>query len=134
MAQKESTIAAVDCPVYWWDIFGRIGDESIITEFAASFLKNGETLMLSLKSAVNAHCHEQIELYAHAIKGSASNMGAVPLAKKAWLLEKDASERNLDNIDALLEATVDEYTALKSLLECPDWIEFAKRAAGTSVS
>ena len=79
MTQKESTIANAGCPIYWWDIFGRIGDESIITEFAISFLKNGETLMLSLKSAVNAHSPEQIELYAHAIKGSASNMGAVPL-------------------------------------------------------
>ena len=52
MNQKESTIATAGCPIYWWDVFGRIGDESIITQFAVSFLKNGETLMLSLKNAV----------------------------------------------------------------------------------
>jgi len=134
MAQKESTIANIGCPIYWWDIFGRIGDESIITEFAVSFLKNGETLMLSLKSAVNAHSPEQIELYAHALKGSASNIGAVPLAKKAWLLEKDASEKNLDNTSEQLRAIEDEYLHLKSLLEQPDWIECSKQAAGTCVS
>jgi len=134
MSQKESTIANAGCPIYWWDVFGRIGDESIITEFAASFLKNGETLMLSLKSAVNAHSPEQIELYAHAMKGSASNMGAVPLAKKAWLLEKAAAEKNLDDASEQLIAIEDEYLHLKSLLEHSDWIERAKQAAGTSDS
>ena len=134
MAQKESTIANVGCSIYWWDIFGRIGDESIIVEFAVSFLKNGETLMLSLKSAVNAHSPEQIELYAHALKGSASNIGAVPLAKKAWLLEKDASEKNLDDMAEQLRAIEEEYICLKSLLEQPDWIECAKQAAAVGDS
>jgi hypothetical protein len=27
MEQKESIIANTGCPVYWWDVFGRIGDE-----------------------------------------------------------------------------------------------------------
>ena len=129
MIQKESTIANIGCPIYWWDIFGRIGDESIITEFAVSFVKNGETLMLSLKSAVSAHSPEQIELYAHALKGSASNIGAVPLAKKAWLLEKAASEKNLDNASEQLRAIEAEYIHLKSLLEQPNWIQYAKQAA-----
>ena len=126
MIQNESTIASTNCPIYWWDVFGRIGDESIIAEFAASFLKNGETLMLSLKSAVNAHSPEQVELYAHALKGSASNIGAVPLAKKAWLLEKSASEKNLEDVSEQLRAIEQEYISLKSLLERPDWIKCAK--------
>lgn len=126
MVHKESIKTNTDCPIYWWDVFGRIGDESIIAEFADSFLKNGQTLMLSLKSAVNARNPEQIELYAHALKGSASNIGAVPLAKKAWLLEKDASEKNLDKMPEQLQAVEQEYICLKSLLERPDWITCAK--------
>lgn len=134
MVQKESTIANAGCPIYWWDVFGRICDESIITQFAVSFLKNGETLMLSLKSAVKAHIPEQIELYAHALKGSASNIGAVPLAKKAWIMEKNASEKNLNGIDEQLIRVEQEYTFLKSLLEQPDWIQRAKQAAEAGVS
>ena len=90
--------------------------------------------MLSLKSAVNSHSPEQIELYAHAVKGSASNMGAIPLAKKAWLLEKAASEMNLDNASEQLRAIEDEYNHLKSLLEQPDWIQKAKQADETGIS
>ena len=129
MIQKESTTANAGYPLYWRDVFDRIGDESIIIEFAISFLKNGETLMLSLKSAVGAHSPEQIELYAHALKGSASNIGAVPLAKKTWIMEKAASEKNLDDVSEQLRAIEEEYIHLKSLLEHPDWVERAKQAS-----
>ena len=134
MSKKEGTIESVDCSIYWWDVFGRIGDESIIAEFAVSFVKNSETLMLSLKSAVNAHSPEQIELYAHALKGSASNIGAVPLAKKAWIMEKNGSEKNLENIEEELNQVEQEYRSLQSLLEDPEWIQKAKEAAGSNVT
>lgn len=133
MVEKENVKIAT-CPIDWADVFGRIGDESIIADFAESFLKNGQTLMLSLKSAVNAHSPEQVELFAHALKGSASNIGAIPLAKKSWIMEKDASERNLKNVEEELIWVEQEYTFLKSLLEHPDWIQRAKRAAQISVS
>jgi HPt (histidine-containing phosphotransfer) domain-containing protein len=122
-----------ECPVDWADIFGRIYNEAIIAEFADSFLKNGQTLMLTLKSAVNAHSPEQIELYAHALKGSASNMGAIALAKKTWLLEKAAAEKGIHNADELLKDIEEEYHGLKSLLECSDWIDQAKKAAEAKV-
>lgn len=124
----------VVCPLDWADLFGRIGDEAIIAEFADSFLKNGETLVLSLKSAVRAHNLEQIELYAHALKGSASNMGAISLAKAAWLLEKSAAEKNLNDATEMLRAIEQEYVYLASLLEQPNWIACAKQAAAANVS
>lgn len=123
----------IECPVVWSDVYGRIGSESIITEFAVAFLKNSQTLVLSLKSAINANCIDRIELYAHALKGSASNIGAISLAKKAWLIEKAAAERNIEGIEELFEATEQEYFQLTSLLESEDWIERAKHAARTHV-
>ena len=67
-------------------------------------------------------------------KGSASNIGAVPLAKRAWLLEKAASEKNLHDTPEQLRAIEAEYIHLKSLLEQPDWIRRAKQAAEAGVS
>jgi HPt (histidine-containing phosphotransfer) domain-containing protein len=125
MNQLEDTYG---CPIDWEDIFSRIGDESIISEFADSFLKNGQTLMLSVKSAVQSHSIDQIELYAHALKGSASNIGAIPLAKAAWQLEKAGSEKQIDDADELLTAIEQAYEALTALLEKRDWMDRAKRA------
>lgn len=133
MDQEQYKTSGDECPVEWADVYGRIGDESIIAEFAVSFLKNSQTLVLSLKSSIKANCLDRIELYAHALKGSASNIGAICLAKKAWLIEKAASEMSLDNMSEMLEVVETEYFHLKSLLESTDWIERAKRAAEAKV-
>lgn len=124
---NEDTIHDAECPLNWDDVYGRIGDESIIEEFAAAFVKNSLTLMLSLKSARACGNPEQIELYAHALKGSASNMGAVALAKKAWRLEKAAADKKLENLGELFAAVEKEYLALKEFFEYPDWIARAKQ-------
>jgi HPt (histidine-containing phosphotransfer) domain-containing protein len=133
MNRQNSNLEMTGCPVDWADVYDRIGDVGIIAEFAVSFLRNSQTLMLSLKSAVNARSIDQIELYAHALKGSASNMGAITLAKKSWLLEKDAADKNIDNAAELLSEIEGEYLILKSLLEYPDWVERAKRAAEVNI-
>ncbi|MDH4202232.1 MAG: Hpt domain-containing protein [Phycisphaerae bacterium] len=133
MDQQKNNMEMTDYPVDWADVYGRIGDEDIIAEFAASFLKNSQTLILSLKSAVNAHSTDQIELYAHALKGSASNIGAIVLAKAAWQLEKAGSEKIVRDVDEQFAVVEQEYATLKELFESPDWMEHAKRAAEAKI-
>lgn len=117
-----------DFPIDWNDLFGRIGDEEIIIEFALSFVKNGEKLMISLAEAVDSGDPEQIELYAHALKGSASNIGAIRLAKAAWQLERTAAEKQVEKTAEWLEKITPEFETLKALLQQPDWIPQAKHA------
>lgn len=133
MNQQDDSMEMIGCPVDWADLYGRIGDEGIIAEFAISFLKNSQTLVLSLKSAVNSRSTDQIELYAHALKGSASNIGAISLAKAAWKLEKAGSEKVLCDVGEQLAAVDQEYMMLKDLFERPDWMDRAKRAAELKV-
>ena len=117
-----------DFPIDWHDLFERIGDEDIIVEFALSFVRNGEKLMTSLQEAIVGGDPEQIELYAHALKGSASNIGAIPLAKAAWQLERTAAEKHLEQATGWLEKITPEFKALASLLQQPDWIQQSKNA------
>ena len=114
------------CPIVWDDLFGRIPDVRIITEFADSFIKNSQKLMGSLVEAVSDGDAEQIEMYAHAMKGSASNMGAITLAKAAWKLEKAASENQLDTAAQWLETINTEFQAVNTFLQHPDWIQQAQ--------
>lgn len=118
-----------DFPIDWNDLYDRIGDEEIIVEFALSFVRNGEKLMQSLEQTVAAGDPEQIEMYAHALKGAASNIGAIQLAKAAWQLEKSASEQQTETAAALLGEIRPAYAALSSLLQQPDWVQRAKAAA-----
>jgi HPt (histidine-containing phosphotransfer) domain-containing protein len=118
-----------DFPIDWTDLFERIGDEEIIVEFALSYVRNGRKLMDSLAEAVTAGDPEKIELYAHALKGSASNMGAIPLAKAAWQLEKIAAEKHVEKAVQWFDTIVPAYEALSTLLRQPDWVQQAKEAA-----
>ena len=117
-----------DFPIDWNDLFERIGDEEIIVEFALSFVRNGEKLMVSLQEAIAGGDPEQIELYAHAMKGSASNIGAIPLAKVAWQLERTAAKKHVEEAGDWLEKITSEFKALATLLQQPDWIQQAKDA------
>ena len=118
------------CPIDWKDLFGRIPDEDIITEFADSFVKNSQKIMISLQEAIDAGVADQIELYAHALKGSASNIGAIPLAKLAWQLEKSSSEKQLDSAQEWLTKIQTEFALVDSLLQENNWIQHAKDAVG----
>ncbi len=117
-----------DFPIDWDDLFGRIGDEEIIVEFAISFLRNGEKLMASLSEVISARDAEQIELFAHALKGSASNIGAIPLAKAAWQIEKNVVDNHLDEAASWFEKVIPEYEKLSTLLADSDWVARAKEA------
>jgi HPt (histidine-containing phosphotransfer) domain-containing protein len=118
-----------DFPIDWNDLYGRICDENIITEFALSFVRNGEKLMTSLARSVEGGDPDQIEMYAHALKGSASNIGAIPLAKAAWQLEKAAAEKHVEKSLQLFEKIKPEFEMLTSLLRQSDWIRQTKEAA-----
>lgn len=117
-----------DFPIDWDDLFERIGDEDIIVEFALSFIPNGEKLIFSLGQAIDSGDPEQIELYAHAMKGAASNIGAVPLAKAAWQLETAAAQKHLETAAELFAKIAPEFETLKALLQQPDWVQCAKDA------
>ncbi len=117
------------CVINWQDLFKRIPDEEIIVEFALSFVKNSRKLMESLHQAVASGDPEQIELFAHALKGSASNMGAIGLAKIAWQLEKSASEQQIDTAQEWLTKIDAEFQAVNAFLQQPDWVQQAKDSA-----
>lgn len=118
------------CPIDWRDLFERIPDEEIIAEFADSFLKNARKIMSTLKEAVASGDPEEIELHAHSMKGSASNIGAITLAKLSWQLEKTASEKQLDSACDWVSQIEAEFARVDSLLQQSDWADQAKKEAG----
>ena len=124
---KETTHS---CPIDWRDLYERIPDDEIIIEFAESFVKNSRKIMVTLKDAIASGDADEIELHAHAMKGSASNIGAIGLAKLAWQLEKTASEKQLDCAPEWLTKIEAEFALVDALLGQTDWTDQARNAAG----
>ena len=114
-------------PIDWNDLFERIPDEPLLSQFAISYKDNTPALSERLKNAIVEKNLGQIESNAHAVKGSAANLGAIPLAKAAWQLENAARKNSKVDFDLLFEQLQTEYTRLIDLLAHPDWIDRLKK-------
>jgi len=122
----QSGAAHAEMPVDWQDLYGRIPDEALIALFAASFRDSTPKLAASLEASVCASDRRRIEADAHAMKGAAANLGALPLAKAAWRLEHAAREQEDADLQAMHESVRVEFDRLMELLAHPGWIEFIK--------
>jgi two-component system, sensor histidine kinase and response regulator len=125
-AADQPGAAHAEMPIDWQDLFGRIPDEALISLFAASFRDSTPKLAASLEASVGSGDAGRIEADAHAMKGVAANLGAVPLAKAAWHLEQAAREQGDTDLPTLYECVQTEFARLMELLSHPNWIEIVK--------
>jgi HPt (histidine-containing phosphotransfer) domain-containing protein len=122
--------AAGTAPIDWHDLFNRIPDESVILQFAASYRDNALPLFARLEQSIAQQDAKLIESNAHALKGSAANLGAILLAKAAWKLENAARMQQPD-LGCLLENVRHEFRRLMDLLARPNWLEELKNSQST---
>lgn len=120
--------AAETAPIDWNDLFDRIPDESVILQFAASYRDSSLALFGRLEQSIAQQDAKLIESNAHALKGSAANLGAVLLAKAAWQLENAAHKQEQSNLQSLFENVRREFTRVMDLLSHPDWIDQFKKS------
>lgn len=121
-------VHADTAPLDWADLYGRIPDEGLIVQFAASFVESTPQQIEALKRSLASKDNSRIECDAHALKGAAANLGAIRLAKAAWHLEEAARDQQGDAYGELFLRIQDEYAALMELLSHPDWIARLKHA------
>jgi len=111
----------------WAQVMSRIVDEELIEEvMPACVVENRERLEM-LTAAVQAADAKEVKLYAHAIKGSAANLGARGLSDAAFNLEHMASQEDLSKAGELLQDIRTEFNKLESFVSEPGWMEIAKR-------
>jgi len=133
-AAKKQTVQSPDLAdeqddkkiIDWEQLINRWGDEELIKEVAAIFLKDSGERLDMLSKAVKAGDSREIKFYAHSIKGSAGNVGAVRLSEMASRLEHMALEDDLSQAAELLQNITTEFIKLRSFVSNPEWIEMAK--------
>jgi CheY-like chemotaxis protein len=77
-------------------------DEEIAREIAGIFVSSSEELLVELVAAVSDRDAEVIRARAHAMKGSAGNIGANALQDLAGAMERAGRDGNLDEAEGLL--------------------------------
>lgn len=91
--------------------------EGFLRDIIGIFLEDTPQRLEELKVSLAQGDQVRFTRAAHSIKGSSSNLGAVPLRAIAEKLEHDSRSQGLNNLQGLLDQIAATYAATKAELE-----------------
>lgn len=89
-----------------------MNDEELASKLIAIFIKDLPKQVVALKENVEKSDMDKIKWYAHYIKGSSANIGAMALSTVAADMEKAGNDHQTDEIDILMPELEKQYELL----------------------
>ncbi|MCP4344096.1 MAG: response regulator [Desulfobacterales bacterium] len=96
------------------------GSEEIFDQYVKISLEDIAVNFTKIKQALESGDCESVRIGAHTIKGMASTMGAGPLSKAAFDIEKAGKEMDTELAYRLLDALENEYNRFKACFKSSD--------------
>jgi histidine phosphotransfer protein HptB len=91
--------------------------EDEFEELVSVFVSDSLSQINELSNAINSSSASDIRRIAHTLKGSSSNFRAQPLSEICKVLELNAVDNKLDDVNEILEKIITEYEAVKAALK-----------------
>ena len=92
------------------------GEPDLLAELVELFVEDASARLESLREALNVGDADSIAKTAHALKGSAGNLGASRMTRVAAQLETLGRSGNLESAEDLLEQLRDEFEKVSAEL------------------
>jgi PAS domain S-box-containing protein len=118
-------------PIDWYDLESRVSNEALIQKLVTVFLEQYPGKIDHLGQAVRTGEAEAVRSQAHALKGAAASMSAVPLSQAANDLECAGRGGNASAFAALFQELKIEFEKVRSFVSQPNWIHIAKMQSNT---
>jgi len=96
--RPEPRATAAVPPIVWDELRRRLGDDDLVGEIVVLFLADLPARLAAIKAAVETRDSKALRIAAHALKGSAANMSAMPASECASALELMAARGSVDPI------------------------------------
>jgi len=96
------------------DLFG---DEAEVQDLFLEYFQELPERLDSIREGIAEACCEKIHRAAHALKGSSSSLGAVPVQEISRHLEESARAGSLEGTEDLLQRLEEELGRLRSWLQ-----------------
>ena len=117
-----------------WDRLIACGfDEQLIAEIIPTYIADSAKHLEGLNSAVKDANVKDVKFYAHAIKGTARNIGAAELSEIVCRLEKMAIKEDLTGADELLQKITTQFNKIQSAISKPNWLKTLKEQSTNKV-
>ncbi len=91
--------------------------EDDFPQLITTYLDDASARIGQLSDLIAAADHEELRHCAHSLKGSSSNLGAMPLSELCFEIETKAKEQQLDGIEPCVDNIKQEFEVVKSVLE-----------------
>jgi HPt (histidine-containing phosphotransfer) domain-containing protein len=106
-------------PTVWDDLraLQREGHRGLIQGLLASLAEEVPPLLREIADAVAAGDASRLARAAHAVKGTAANLGALDLLEVCAKLEQCGRQAELDQLAGLVEAVQQHYADLRQAME-----------------
>ena len=82
-----------------------------------TYLVDGDKKLAAISAALSDENSNLVRELAHSFKGASCNVGALPLSRLCEDVEQFAKNGDINEIPARMPAILDEYQAVKQLLE-----------------
>ena len=92
------------------------GEPSILEQVISIYLKNSESFVNTLQSALDSHDMETMHNTAHSFQSSSATVGAMKLAELNKKLEVDCRQNILEDPAEMVAAISKEYIFVKNAL------------------
>ncbi len=102
------------------------GDEEMLTDLFDIFLEHVPEQLKQLEKAVDNRNGENIQFYAHQIKGAMRNFAAETACTAAYQLEKAGKTGDFTNIQPLFADLQREIEVVKKYIEKKEWKKYFK--------
>jgi HPt (histidine-containing phosphotransfer) domain-containing protein len=109
-SQNVNQTGVCSSPIVLSELMRICEEEDIVYAVLEAFMEDAPTIFQNLDRAMQTKDCSRIAMYAHRMKGSARNIGAMSLSETALKMELKAKESNMESLDA-------DYTELKRLHE-----------------
>jgi HPt (histidine-containing phosphotransfer) domain-containing protein len=120
------TTDRVEIPVDWTTIMNNCRGEGMATLAVQTYIEDAPRIVEKLAEAVIAKKSEDVELYAHTLKGVSALIGANQLSETARRLEYQGREKNIETFVFLFDEVVVNFNKVIAFVSEADWMEKAK--------
>ncbi len=91
--------------------------EDDFPQLISTFLDDATVRIGQLTDLLDAKDCDELRLCAHSLKGSSSNLGALPLSELCFEVETKAKEQQLEGLEISIATIKQEFEVVKSVLE-----------------
>jgi HPt (histidine-containing phosphotransfer) domain-containing protein len=130
MSKNENQAAVCPPPIDLSELIRICEDDDIIHAVLQAFLEDAPTIFRNLDQAMQTKDVSQIALYAHRMKGSSRNLGALALSEISLKMELRAKEGRLESMDQDYVELKRLYDLLRNFVSNENWLDALRKEAG----